>query len=245
MTTVVPPSGSPLSPAGQGLAIQRASHRGIASLSWTDPITLQATVFRFRTNPNEISWSYVLNTKVENTYGGRVVQILSTKIDDLTVKVDCGMGGWNYAVEVATFMRNLLVNQRNGIPATFEYTTRGWKMKVFALAVPFTDSVSATVRELELNFKVQEDVSGVASQTSLTAELAALGDGVGFSHNQYNDAAAGQVSVAPTGPLTVGLPTPGLPSGAYTPGSNVSSVPGGTPGLGSFAGLAGILGFGL
>lgn len=238
MTTVVPPSGSPPA-SGQDLAVSRAKTRGIASLSWTDRNTGQSHVFRFRTNPNEITWSYVLNTKVENTYGGRVVQILSTKIDDLVVKVDCGKGGWNYAVEVATYMRNLLVNQRNGDPATFEYTTRGWKMNVFAVSVPFADQVTATTREIELQFKVQEDVSGVTISHSLSLELARLQDGVGFSHNKYNDFAAAGVDPLLGGILPVGVPIIGTPSGNYTLGSNLSS------GLGSFGGLASALGIGL
>jgi hypothetical protein len=155
--------------------------RGICSINHQDTGTL-----RFRTNPNEISWTYYLNTKVENTYGGRVVQILSTKMDDLTVKVDCGLGGWPYLMKVCTYFRDLLVNQRKGEPADFQYTTRGWHMKVFALSIPFQDQVEATVRELSLQFKVQEDVSGVISGQTLSAELKRLQTGIGFQRSPYN-----------------------------------------------------------
>lgn len=155
--------------------------RGIASLTWGNH------VLRFRTNPNEVTWNYSLITKTDQTYGGRVVQILGTKIDDLIVKVDCGLGGWPYLVKVVTFMRDLMVAQRNGQTATFEYTTRGWKLKVYAANFPFADQVNATTRELTLYFKVQEDISGIVSSATIAAALQSFSNGIGWERNQYND----------------------------------------------------------
>lgn len=157
------------------------SQRGIASLTWGNH------VLRFRTNPNEINWSYSLITKTDQTYGGRVVQILGTKIDDLSIKIECGNGGWPYLVRIATFMRDLMVAQRNGQTATFEYTTRNWKLKVYAANFPFADQVTATTREITLNFKVQEDISGIVSSASIAAALQAFANGVGWERSQYND----------------------------------------------------------
>src|ERR1700742_4518004 len=85
-------------------------------------LSLQGRVFRFRTNPNEIWWSYELIRNVEETYGGRVGELLGTKLGDLSVKVDCGNGGWNYLMEVVLFLRDLLTDQRNGNTAQFAYT---------------------------------------------------------------------------------------------------------------------------
>ena len=157
-------------------------HRGIASLYFN------GQTLRFRTNPNEIWWSYRLNTHVEQTYGGRVVQILSTSIDDLTIKIDCGRGGWEYMNKVVDFLRQMMIEQRKdgGKTATFNYTTRRWKMKVYALSVPFQDTVTATVRELEIRFKVQEDITGEMSKLALDTELARLQDGIGFQWNEFN-----------------------------------------------------------
>lgn len=156
--------------------------RGIASL------TFGGDTLRFRTNPNEIWWSYSLNTHVEQTYGGRVVQILSTRIDDLVIKIECGRGGWDYMNKVVDFLRKMMIEQRKdgGKTATFSYTTRRWKMKVYALSVPFQDTVTATVRELEIRFKVQEDLTGEMSKLALDTELARLQDGIGFKYGPYN-----------------------------------------------------------
>ena len=89
------------------------------------------------------------------------------------------------------FLRDLLVDQRSGNTATFEYTTRNWKLGVYALNIPFQDQVTATTREIELVFKIQEDVTGILSQTSLNVELARLQAGVYRPdqnvHNKYND----------------------------------------------------------
>jgi hypothetical protein len=157
--------------------------RGICTLSYGGK-TLQ-----FRTNPNEITWDYQLITHVEETYGGRVVQILGCKMDNLTVKVDCGQGGLPYLMYVAGFMRDLMVTQRNGVPAVFTYTTRNWILNVFALDVPFQDSVTETVRELELKFKIQEDVAGTQTSASLSAALSALQDGIGLMASGFGTSA--------------------------------------------------------
>jgi hypothetical protein len=158
-------------------------HRGIASL------TFKGRTLRFRTNPNEIWWSYTLNTNVEQTYGGRVVQILSTRIEDLIVKVDCGRGGWEYLNQIVDFLRQMMIDQREsgGTPGTFSYTTRRWNMKVYGLSVPFQDQVTAVNRELELRFKVLEDLNGEISQLTMSKELARLQEGVGFFKSGYND----------------------------------------------------------
>lgn len=150
-------------------------------------LTHQGRAFRFRTNPNEFNWDYTLNKRVDQTYGGRVVQLLGCKIDNFSFKIDCGAGGWNYAYTVTNFLKDVMVDQRNGIPATFEYTTRGWKFSCYVVSVPFNDAVEEVLRTLEIDLKVQEDVSGVMSNASLWAELQSLKDGINFQRSKYND----------------------------------------------------------
>jgi hypothetical protein len=155
-------------------------HRGIATLEFG------GRTFRFRTNPNSVWWNYELITAVDDTYGGRVVQILGARLGDLVVNVDCGRGGWAYQRQVIAFMRDMINEQRKGDPGLFTYTTRNWRLKVFALSVPFHDRVTNVVREMELRFKIQEDVSGVQTSMALTNELRRLKDGVGFRKSEYN-----------------------------------------------------------
>jgi hypothetical protein len=204
--------------------------RGIASL------TFSGRTWRFRTNPNTITWSYSLVTNTDQTYGGRVIQILATKIDDLIVRVECGNGGWAYNEALVLFIRDLLVSQRNPMapPATFEYTTRNWKFNVYGLSIPFQDQVTATVRELELHFKVQEDVSGVVSGAILDATLAQMQDGIGFTRNQYNSVNApfswnGQTSSGTPPPAAAPLPAPKPTDPAITGPTTTIPTPPTTP----------------
>jgi hypothetical protein len=159
-----------------------SGERGIASLSHPEVGTL-----RFRSNPKEFNWSYTLTKRVDQTYGGRVIQLLGTRIDDFTFKADCGAGRWAEMNRVATFMRDVMVRQRGGKPATFEYTTRGWKFNAFVASIPFADAVEEVLREFEVGLKVQEDISGVMSRNTLSAELRRLQDGIGFRRSKYND----------------------------------------------------------
>ena len=157
--------------------------RGIASLSHPDV----STTFRFRSNPKQFNWSYTLNKRIDQTYGGRVVQLLSTRIDDFSFTVYCGTERWAYMNQAANFMRDVMVKQRNGVPATFEYTTRGWKFNAFIVSVPFADAVEEVLREFEVSMKVQEDLSGLISRNTLSAELRRLQDGLAFRRSKYND----------------------------------------------------------
>jgi hypothetical protein len=160
--------------------------RGITSLYHPDVGT-----FRFRSNPKDFNWSYTLNKRVDQTYGGRVIQLLGTSIDDFSFTADCGSvgkdGGWPYMNRAAKFLSRVMIEQRKGVPATFEYTTRGWNFRAFIVSIPFADAVEEVLREFTVSMKVQEDVSGVMSQNTLQAELNRLKDGMGFQRSKYND----------------------------------------------------------
>lgn len=226
------------------------NNRGLCTLSFA------GRTLTFRTNPNEVWWTYDLITNVEETYGGRVIQLLGTRLGDLRVTVECGRGGWPYLMRVVTWLRDLLNDQRGGEPAEFEYTTRGWFLKVFATSIPFQDEVEATTRELTLNFKIQEDVNGILSRISLSTELARLQEGTygpgQQPHNRFND---GDYAAEQTLAGEMNASGPGYaPSGIVnTVDSNILGTWGGgipglnsltsIPGLGSVAGL-GDLGLG-
>lgn len=152
----------------------------------TASITHEGRVFRFRTNPNSIKWNYAINTKVYETYAGRVVQILSLRIEDLTVTADAGGGGWDYMMQVVTYFRDLLVDQRLSTPAVFEYPERGYKLSVYATAMPFRDQWNAVERNFTMSFRVQADINSVISTNTISAELSRLQEGIGYERNEFN-----------------------------------------------------------
>lgn len=218
---------------------QWQTSRGLCTLNAPGVGTLQ-----FRTNPNEITWDYQLKTHVEQTYGGRIIQILGARLDNLVVKVDCGQGGWPYANYVQQFLRNMMVTQRNGMPGTFTYTTRNWVLKVFSLNVPFEDQVTATVRELTLNFKVQQDVSGVQTASSIANALNALRVGIGFLGTELYGSGVG---TAPNnayggGPATILQNTPMANQATALTGPLSSGLPG-VENIVAGSGLGGLFGF--
>lgn len=204
------------------------SERGVASISH------RGRTFRFRTNPNEFRWNYTLKKRVDQTYGGRVIQLLGTSIDDFVLKADAGGGRWDYVNRVSKFLRDVMVDQRNNEPATFEYTTRGWKFNCYIVSIPFQDAVEEVLREFEIQLKVQEDVSGLLTKNSLETELRRLSDGIGFRRSKYNDPKAN-----PEGGLfdVVGDALGALPigdlAGIVTPQTVSQFLPNGLPGIGS------------
>lgn len=200
--------------------------RGICSLK-----TDSGKTFRFRTNPNSIKWKYVLNTSIEDTYGGRVIQILSTRITQLQVQVEAGWGGWPYVVKVAYFIRDLMNEQRNGKPATFEYTTKNWKLKVFAVSIPFSDAVGKPNSKIDMAFNVVEDTNQALSSASIGAELARLQEGIGYKRNKYNSGLSSTWADS-TGSVVSMLQANAVNAQAFFSGDPLQNI------LGSFTGNA-------
>ena len=143
--------------------------------------------FRLRCDPHSIAWSYTLNTKIDETYGGRVVQILSVRLGDLTIQSRMGRGRWEALNELIMFCRDVMFQQKDtGEPALLSYPTKGWAVKVFLSNVPFADQATNVSYPYSLRFKVQEDVNGVLSADSMTSELNRIRDGIGYERNDYN-----------------------------------------------------------
>lgn len=159
------------------------SSRGICSLT-----TNSGNSFRFRTNPNAIRWKYMLNTHIDDTYGGRVIQILSARIDTLSVVVETGWGGWDYMVKAAYFLRDFMNEQRNGKPGRFVYTTRNWDLQVFAVSIPFADTAGKPNHEVTMTFNVVEDNNSQLAGSTIGTELARLQEGIGWGRSAYNSA---------------------------------------------------------
>jgi hypothetical protein len=96
-----------------------------------------------KVKPDEITWSYELNTKNYPTYGGEVVQILSMAVGDLTIKGTVGtyaemeyIYSWfiNY-MQNATQGRGR-ANSYDTRPVTMEYVYRQWKFSIYPTSLP-------------------------------------------------------------------------------------------------------------
>jgi len=153
--------------------------------------------FHFRIDPNLITWQYRLNTHVDETYGGKVIQLLSISIVNLTIQADSGNGGRDYLRKVITFARELLLWQKNNPDKTisFLYSPRGYHFVVHLTQLNFSDSLDNITFPYSFNFNVNEDVNGIATDKVMSAELARLQEGIGFKLSTYvGDGTVGPVT---------------------------------------------------
>ena len=143
--------------------------------------------FHFRIDPNLITWQYKLNTHVDETYGGKVIQLLSVSITNLTIQSDSGRGGRDYLKKVITFTRDLLLWQKENPDKVvkFVYSPRGYNFTVHLTGLSMSDSLDNITFPYSFNFNVNEDVSGIATDKVMSAELARLQEGVGFKLSKY------------------------------------------------------------
>jgi len=131
-------------------------------------------------DPNAVRWSYKLNTRTEDTLGGRVIQILSTSIESLTWEADAGSRDNLLAiVDTVVFCMQHHVTTQD--PVRLEVPSRGWFLDVYARSMPEIGwGVEDVAFPYRITFEVEEDQGGAVTQQILSAELARLSAGVGY-----------------------------------------------------------------
>lgn len=157
--------------------------------------------FRFYVDPTDISWGYKLNTSVQDTYGGRVIQILSVSLTQLTVKASSGMRGQAYRYGVVKFCRDLARWQREKVkPVTFLYPPRNINLKVFLTNISYTNQLEDVEKSFIMRFNIDDDVTGGVKSVSMNDALSRIKNGTGFNPQ------------IPTSSTTPAVPTPpGIP----------------------------------
>lgn len=99
----------------------------------------QATLggLTFRLDPSSISIGYSVKTHVQNNVGGRVIQVLGTKIDALTLKGSCGVGGYPEHKKLVSNLLYLAEKQMkdSGTPMMFTYPPEDWQFKVYLTGI--------------------------------------------------------------------------------------------------------------
>lgn len=174
------------------------------------------TSLQLRVDPEAISFGYNLNVTNEDTYGGRVVQVLSTEVTDLTLPCVSGAGGRRYLSQVATFFKDMMIWQRDSqAPAVFSYPPRNYTLHVYASELSIDDALENVNFPFTMKFKVSEDAGGFASGAIMAGEINKLIDGVGYTHNQYNtpfmNPPPSVPAYDPNAGLGQGTPTPPTP----------------------------------
>jgi hypothetical protein len=115
----------------------------------------------FRLDPEMIDWTWQVLTNVVDTIGGRVIQVLGARLDDLTVQGSLGQdhsnpaGGqsWQQAEAFVTAITSIMEAQsadanqqaRMHPPAVFSYPPRGWRFNVYVKSLTDPDGNSSVI----------------------------------------------------------------------------------------------------
>lgn len=115
----------------------------MADVLFTYPRHSESPTLAIDTGANRIAWSYNLNTQAFPTYGGEVVQVLSTNIDVLTIQGDVRSYAemeriykwFLFYVQDATqgYAGNPTYSET---PVMMQYPERGWTLAIQPISLP-------------------------------------------------------------------------------------------------------------
>jgi hypothetical protein len=130
---------------------------------------------------DEISWGYTLNTSTYPTYGGEVVQVLSTRVDDLEIrgtvrnyaKQEAIYSYFAYYLQIATQGRSETTiageTAFNQTPMTVVYYERNWNFKIIVKGLPgFRQGREVVAPEWRIQAHVVDDSEDLHSVKEFT-----------------------------------------------------------------------------
>lgn len=130
----------------------------------------------FRVNPEQIEWDFKIHTRVFNTIGGRVIQVLGGALSDLTITGSIGEDfdaigdegdwegeSWRLHEAFLKRVREMMQHQsrdatihreyssRMHQPATFRYSEKGWNFTVYIKSIEDLKGGSITHHPARVN----------------------------------------------------------------------------------------------
>jgi hypothetical protein len=115
----------------------------------------------FRIDPDLIDWTWSVQTNVVETIGGRVIQILGARLEDLTLQGSLGQdrskksGGesWQEAQDFLATITAIMEKQSADSnqqatmhqPAVFSYPPKGWRWNVYVKSLTDPDGGNSIV----------------------------------------------------------------------------------------------------
>jgi hypothetical protein len=105
----------------------------------------------------------------------------------MTIPIVSGAGGRAYMMSVFNFFRDMMIWQRNtGNVGTFTYTPRNYNLKVYASNLKIEDNLQNVTFPVSMVFSVQSDLAGAVKDSIISAEIARLQQGIGYTENSFN-----------------------------------------------------------
>lgn len=115
----------------------------------------------FRIDPEQIEWSWKVITNVVETIGGRVIQVLGARLDDLVITGSLGQNhadpvngeSWQQAEAFITAITKIMEAQsadstqqaRMHPPAVFNYPPKGWRFNVYVKDLADPDGANSVI----------------------------------------------------------------------------------------------------
>ena len=152
----------------------------------------------FDVNPSDASWGYTMNIKQFDTYGGRVVQLLSCRIDDLTISGNLSSKGaqsqWEPMLNFEGKIKSILAAQsKTGNPVTVQFDEVDWSGEVFLIGYSDVSyNIATTAVSYTLNFTVDSGFERVVEGITEDAKssIGNVAAGVNWIRSKYNTPAA-------------------------------------------------------
>lgn len=116
----------------------------------------------FRLDPELITWNWQVLTNVIETIGGRVIQVLGARLEDLTVQGSLGQDhaagpadgtSWHQAEKFLSTVTKIMEAQSSDSnknaqmhpPAVFNYPPKGWRFSVYVKSITDPDGQSSVI----------------------------------------------------------------------------------------------------
>lgn len=195
----------------------------------------------FAFNPDEVKWSFSNNTVSRDTIGGRVVQLLSSKVDQMTVVGRAGSRG-----ELQRLAKNLkqIMNYqiKNQTPVSFKVPSKDWNFKVYLQNVSSLGwDYAATSYPYEITFLVQDNLTGLTNKSVEDEALQRLAEGIGYSDKFHGGNADSALAISESyqragsylSTLSRGTAGTGIGTGGngFVPEYGIAPVISGSPGI--------------
>ncbi len=156
----------------------------------------------FHIDPRSVSWNFETKTNDFSTVGGKVVQVYGTKITDMIVEGEFGLGGWQDQLKFLQSMKDIAsaqaragkVSQSQTPPARFSYPPRGWDFLVYLKAYDNPRGGKAVRHHNEevnpawrLTLFIVEDMSELGvKKVAQDAYVSRLSRGLGWKRTKFN-----------------------------------------------------------
>lgn len=150
-----------------------------------------------KVNPDDIRWNFKMKTSDSKTMGGKIIQVLGTRLDDLTIQGvfsperDKGdTEAWQSQVRFLNQVEvwaDRAVNTENTDPMRFTYPPRGWEFKVYIKSISGIDwTIENVTQRWTLVLFPMDDRATAIVKGIKDLYLKRLTEGVGWKQTEYN-----------------------------------------------------------